>query len=57
MSNYYDYGDEDYLPPETRWEDEWGCLFPGECCMPGEHQKSECHTAEDLEALEREARE
>jgi hypothetical protein len=55
MSNDYDYGDEAYLPPQTRWEDEIGCLFPGECCMPGEHRKSECHTAEDLEALGREA--
>lgn len=22
-----------------------GCVFPGECCMPGLHLKSECHTA------------
>jgi hypothetical protein len=28
--------------------DEWGCCYPGTCCMPGEHMKSECHTAEDL---------
>ena len=30
-----------------------GCCFPGECCMPGFHHKSECYTAEmasDLEA-------
>lgn len=25
-----------------------GCLFPGECCMPGEHYESECHTPEHL---------
>ncbi len=32
--------------------DDWyedGCIFPGECCMPGEHLKSECHTAEMLD--------
>ena len=27
-----------------------GCLFPGKCCMPGEHFVSECHTAEMMEA-------
>ena len=27
-------------------EDE--CLFPGRCCMPGDHYTSECHTAEDM---------
>jgi hypothetical protein len=31
--------------------DEEGCLFPDECCMPGPHLKSECHTAEMLESL------
>lgn len=29
-------------------DDEWGCCYPGECCMPGEHMRHECHTAEDL---------
>ncbi len=24
------------------------CLFPGECCMPGFHQPSECHTPDML---------
>lgn len=57
MSDYYNHGDEDYHSPQTRWEGEIRCLFPGECCMPGEHRKSECHTAEDLEAYERETRE
>jgi hypothetical protein len=28
--------------------DEWGCCYPDKCCMPGEHMKSECHTAEDF---------
>ena len=55
MSHYYDHDDDDYRPPETRWEDQWGCLFPAECCMPGEHQISECYTAEEYEAMMREA--
>ncbi len=21
-----------------------GCVFPGECCMPGPHYRHECHT-------------
>lgn len=37
------------------WEEEdeherWGCYFPGECCMPGPHMLSECHTPEMIEA-------
>jgi hypothetical protein len=27
-------------------ENDTGCCFPGRCCMPGEHLRSECHTAE-----------
>jgi hypothetical protein len=27
-----------------------GCCFPSECCMPGSHLRSECHTAEMIEA-------
>lgn len=27
-------------------DDEEGCCFPGECCMPGYHLRGECHTAE-----------
>jgi len=34
-----------------------GCLFPGQCCMPGPHDKSECHTPEMIEDFEREHRE
>ncbi|MFO1417254.1 MAG: hypothetical protein U1E83_01155 [Methylotetracoccus sp.] len=26
------------------------CLFPGECCMPGDHVPNECHRADDYEA-------
>lgn len=35
---------------ETREPPEFGCcLPPGECCMPGLHFPSECHTAADYE--------
>lgn len=40
-----DFNDESLLGPE-------GCLFPGNCCMPGPHYESECHTPEMLMALE-----
>lgn len=32
-------------------EEEYGCCFPGECCMPGDHFPSECFTPEMAEAL------
>jgi hypothetical protein len=32
-------------------EDDFGCWFPDECCMPGLHMRSECHTAEMIEAF------
>jgi hypothetical protein len=39
-TDYDDYADEDDGPPE------FGCCMPpGECCMPGLHFPSECHTA------------
>jgi hypothetical protein len=28
----------------------FGCCFPGRCCMPGPHFKSECCTAEMMDA-------
>ena len=35
---------------EPRQLPEFGCcLPPGECCMPGLHFPSECHTASDYE--------
>lgn len=40
-----DWEDKSPLGPE-------GCCFPGECCMPGPHYESECHTAEMLLAQE-----
>lgn len=39
-----DYADEEREPPEFGC-----CLPPGECCMPGLHFPSECHTAADYE--------
>ena len=39
-----DYADEDDGPPEFGC-----CLPPGECCMPGLHFPSECHTAADYQ--------
>lgn len=32
-------------------EDDFGCLFPGSCCMPELHFVSECHTAEMAEEM------
>lgn len=49
--------DDDYdasLDLEESPLGEMGCLFPSECCMPGEHYTSECHTAEDAEAWHKE---
>jgi hypothetical protein len=30
---------------------EFGCCYPGECCMPGLHYIDECHTAEAYEGM------
>lgn len=36
-------------------EDEWECAYPDKCLMPSPfHQRSECHTVEDMEAYYRE---
>lgn len=43
-TDYDDYASEDDGPPEFGC-----CLPPGECCMPGLHFPSECHTAEMYE--------
>ncbi len=41
---------DDYADEEEREPPEFGCcLPPGECCMPGLHFPSECHTAADYE--------
>jgi len=36
---------------ETEDDDQIGCCFPGTCCMPGEHLRSECQTSEMMEQL------
>lgn len=49
-----DYEDEELqTPPFTDHDDdsEFGCCFPSECCMPGPHMKSECCTAEMMQAM------
>lgn len=43
-----DYDDDDADEPRERQD--FGCCFPGECCMPGLHFPSECHTAAMYEA-------
>lgn len=51
----YDFDeDEPHDDDEPREPPEFGCcLPPGECCMPGLHFPSECHTAADYEAAHR----
>ena len=47
--DFDDFDDPDYHFDESD-EPEFGCcLPPGECCMPGLHFPSECHTAADYE--------
>ncbi len=41
--------DEDWSRHPDEDSDPWNCLFPDECCMPGIHRSSDCHTAEMLE--------
>lgn len=40
---------DDDIEDEPRESMEFDCCFPGECCMPGLHFPSECHTAADYE--------
>lgn len=49
--NMYAYDDQyDRDDDESREPPEFGCCLPeGECCMPGLHFPSECHTAADYE--------
>lgn len=46
----FHFDDGDMSEPFGR--DEWvlACGYPG-CCMPGYHFRSECHNAEDMEAM------
>lgn len=49
--NMHAYDDQyDLDDDEPRGPPEFGCCLPeGECCMPGLHFPSECHTAADYE--------
>lgn len=40
----------DYSCSDDDEDDGIGCCYPDECCMPGLHMLSECHTAADVEA-------
>lgn len=47
-------GDSDDWPvgdPDEERET-FGCVFPGQCCMPGLHYPSECHTVEMIQDME-----
>lgn len=39
------------IPDDFDELDDDECAFPGDCCMPGPHFRSECHTAEMLEEM------
>ncbi len=46
--------DEPYYPDDEMFDPmQLGCLFPGNCLMPGPHMIGECHTAEMMEEQER----
>jgi hypothetical protein len=51
-----DYPDEEYWERQDREDAEWECLYPGECVMGFSllHHSSECYTAEQARAFERE---
>lgn len=42
---------EDWISGDDEYDrqERWTCLFGADCCMPGEHMASECHTAEMYE--------
>lgn len=42
--------DDDDYDDAPRERLDFGCCMPGECCMPGLHFPSECHTAAMYEA-------
>jgi hypothetical protein len=50
-----DFWDDDEDPGCCSESHAFGCVLPGECCMPGPHYPSECHSAEMIEAMEAEA--
>jgi hypothetical protein len=44
--------DDDYLGDDNLSDEEdFGCCFPGKCCMPGMHYRDECHAAEMMEQM------
>lgn len=46
----WDHDDEELdADPEDNIDIDNECAFPGACCMPGEHMRCECHTADMLE--------
>jgi hypothetical protein len=47
----FDHWEDDATNEGMDIESPWGCLFPGECCMPGFHHESECRTAQDMEDI------
>ncbi len=48
----YEGDDPSFIEREDLGDDsELGCCFPGECCMPGPHMRSECCTPEMIEAM------
>lgn len=47
LTDHDDFHDYDWYDEEPREPPEFGCcLPPGECCMPGLHFPSECHTSD-----------
>lgn len=52
LSDYEDYmrGDEEETDPD------FDCCFPDRCLMGGLHYRSECYTAEGMEAYNEECR-
>ena len=50
LTDHDDFDDYDLYDEEPREPPEFGCcLPPGECCMPGLHFPSECHTSDDYD--------
>ena len=50
LFRHYDDNEEDGIEPwDEEGHDDWTCAFPDKCLMPGEHTRSECHTAEMYE--------
>jgi hypothetical protein len=48
----YDPDEHEEALDETDEREEFGCVFPGKCCMPGPHFTDECHTVAMIEGRE-----